>query len=144
LYRTVSPVVSIKFTVSLEVQITLVITDWEYVAELRANADDARQERADVVAASTVTGELIVNIAHCADEQLLCDKLRCTPIKVEVEAVLILGIGVDVIMGEAGDRRELMSGLLVKVSSIDSVMPKFARLVRSYAPTGMSPVMYVM
>ena len=96
---------SIKFTVSLEVQITLVITDWEYVAELRANADDARQEGAHVVAAATVTRELIVDIAHRADEQLLCEKLRCTPIEVEVEAVLILGIGVDVIMGEAGVRQ---------------------------------------
>jgi len=52
-------------------------------------------------AAAAAAGELVVHIADRANQHLLGDKLRRTPVQVKVEAVLIVGVGIDVVVGEA-------------------------------------------
>jgi hypothetical protein len=81
--------VGVELAIALEIQVSLIISERKNIPNLRADADDARLEGADAVAASTVAGELVVHIAHRPDEQLFGEKLRCAPIKVKVETVLI-------------------------------------------------------
>jgi hypothetical protein len=45
------PVVGVEFPISLEVQISLITPERKDIADLRADADDAGFERADMVAA---------------------------------------------------------------------------------------------
>jgi hypothetical protein len=60
----------VELHIPLEIQISLIISDRKEIADLRTDADNPRLERADVVAASAVAGELVVDIAHRPDEQL--------------------------------------------------------------------------
>lgn len=62
-----------------------------------------------------VTGDLLIGIAHQANEELLGQKLGCAPIQMEVDAVLILRILILEIVGEAGDSRKFTTGLRIEV-----------------------------
>jgi hypothetical protein len=99
----VRPVVGVELAIALEVDVSLRSSERKDVSDLRADADDAGFEGAHPIAASTVARELVVDITHGADQQLLGEKLRGAPVEVKVEAVLIIGIRIDVIMGEAGN-----------------------------------------
>src|SRR5271168_2405494 len=80
-----------------------------------------------MVAASAVAGELVVDIAHRADQKLLGKKLRHAPVEVKVGAVLVVGIRIDEVIREAGHRRKLVSGLRIEIrvagAGIQRVMP---------------------
>src|SRR5271154_1276206 len=109
------PVVVVELLIALEVQICLFISEWEDVPDLRADADDARHEGTDMVAAAAVAGQLVVHIAYRSDQQLLGKELRCAPIEMKIDAVLIVGIRINVVVGEASDCGELVSILRVEI-----------------------------
>src|SRR5580704_2406579 len=50
-----------------------------------------------------------------SDEPLLREELRRAPVQMEVDAVLVVGIWIDIVVGEASNRRKLVSGLGVEV-----------------------------
>ena len=44
-----------------------------------------------------------------ADEKLLGEVVRCAPVEVEIDAALVLGVGIPEIVGKAGDARDFVS-----------------------------------
>ena len=84
-------VVGVELAVALEVQVSLRISERKDVSDLRADSDNAGFEGADVIAAATVAGELVIHIADRTDEHLLGEKLRRAPIEMEIDAVGIVG-----------------------------------------------------
>ena len=62
-----------------------------------------------------------------------------------IDTILVIGAGIDEVVGKTGNSGELVAGLWIKVSvpstSISSPwpMPMLAKLAELYAPTGMSP-----
>jgi hypothetical protein len=75
-----------------------------------------------VIAAAAVPGELVIHIADRADEKLLGKKLRCAPVEVEVDAVLIVCVRVGVVVGETGDRGELVTVLRIEIGVADTAI----------------------
>ena len=71
-----------KFLVTLEVQISLLVSDREQIAELGTNAENARFESVEERRCANIVSNLLVGISDHADEELLGQKVRCTPVKV--------------------------------------------------------------
>jgi hypothetical protein len=81
-------VLGIELPVAFEVQVALgVRVDVKHVAELRSDADRARNEVADPVARAAVAGELLVDVAHHPHLPLLGQELAGGPVEVHVDAV---------------------------------------------------------
>lgn len=83
-------------------------------------------EAADTMTGAAVAADLLVNIADEPDLNLLGRKLRSTPVKVHVDAVLVLGGRVDEIVGEAKQAGKFVSGLRIEIgvtARIDRPMP---------------------
>jgi hypothetical protein len=68
----------------IEIALQLVI-DREDVAELWANADDARLEAADPIAGAAVAADLLIDVAHEANLNLLGEEMRRAPVEVHVD-----------------------------------------------------------
>src|SRR6185369_14430860 len=124
----IGPVLSSKFAVALKVQVSLpFFADRNDIADLWSNADHARLKAPDAIARAAVAGQLLVPIANKSDLPLLGQELRCTPIQMHIDAVLIIRIPVFEVVSEAECRGKFASGLLVEVSigtaSIDCVVP---------------------
>ena len=113
---------AVEFTITLEVHVYLFISDRKNVSNLRADADDAGVERADMVSAAAVAGELVIHIADCADEQLLGDKLRRAPIEVGIDAAGVSRRFVLEIPSESQDRREFVARLRIEIGVADSAV----------------------
>ena len=111
----VGPVRGVELVVPLEVQVALHPAGREKVAELRADAGDTRLEAADVVTRAAVRGELLVEVADGADLQVLRQELRDAVVEMGVDAVLVIGVGVLEVVGEAEDCGELVPRLGIEV-----------------------------
>jgi hypothetical protein len=70
---------------------------------------------------------LIIEVADRTDVQALRQELRKSPVEVHVDAILIVRVWVDEIVGEAKDRREFVTGLRIEIgvaaTGIDRPMP---------------------
>src|SRR5262249_48177399 len=121
------PVLRREFPVALQVEITLKISHREQVSELRADAGDARLEVAQDRGNADVGGEVVIPIADAADLKLLGDELRGAPVDMHADAVLVVGIRIPEIVGEAEHRRELVPGLRIEVgvtaAAVDRPVP---------------------
>lgn len=104
-----------KLLVCLHIDIALHVTHRNDVAELRADTCDARLEAPDAVPRATVAPDLLVQISHNSDLELLGEELRCALVQMEIDAVLILGRGVERIEGEPAHGREFMTGLRIEI-----------------------------
>src|SRR5262249_26754405 len=92
----------VEFLVALEIDVALVvIADLEDVADLRSHANDPRFEAADPVATPAIAGDLIVEVSDESELPFLGQELRDAPIKVHVDAVLVVGVRILEIVGEA-------------------------------------------
>src|SRR4029453_393014 len=72
-------------------------------------------EAANTIAGAAVAADLLVDIAHEANHDLLRQELRCTPVEVHVDAVLILRRSVLEIVGEGEHTGEFMAGLGIEI-----------------------------
>ena len=68
-----------------------------------AKAEDARFESVEERCRANIVSDLLVGISDHADEELLGQKVRRTPVEMEVDATLILCGRILEIVGEAGD-----------------------------------------
>jgi len=68
--------------------------------KLRPYAEHLRPEAADAVAGAAVTAYVLVGIPDNADLHLFANELRSAPVKVQVDAVLILSIWILEVIGE--------------------------------------------
>src|SRR6202008_34174 len=81
----------VEFAVGLQVEIALhFVSAWKDVAELRPDADHARLEAADAIARAAVAADLLVEVTHEADLDLLGQELRRAPVEMHVDAILVL------------------------------------------------------
>src|SRR3984957_21354013 len=73
-----------------------------------------------------VVCNLLKGITGDPNEELLREEVRGAPVKVEIDAALVLGIGVFEIVGQAGDAREFIPGgwieVCVAVAGVDRAM----------------------
>src|SRR6266446_800149 len=104
-----------KFLVTLEVQISLLVSDREQIAELGTNAENARFKSVEERCRANIVSDLLVGISDHADKELFGQKVRCTPVEMEVDAVLILRCRVLEIVCEAGDAGKFDSRRRVEV-----------------------------
>src|SRR5262245_3772380 len=117
-----------EFLEAFKVHVALpLFVDWKDVANLRSDSSDTCLEAAEAVAGASVTGNLLKPVTRQAELELLGQELRCSPVNVHVDAVLILGVRVLEIVGEAKRDGEFVSGLLVEVgvgtADVHGVMP---------------------
>src|SRR5262249_603760 len=109
------------------VDVTLHVANRKDVADLRADAGDARTEAVKTCGHAEVVGHLLKVVSNQAKLELLLEEMRRTPVEVKIDAVLILGVGVLAVGGCATNPREFVGGLEMEVSvtapEIDSAMP---------------------
>src|SRR5262245_16999354 len=86
------------------------------MTDLRSHADDPRFEAADSVATPAVARDLVVKVSDEAKLPFLGQELRDAPIKVHVDAVLIVGVRIFEVVSEAERGRELVPGLLIEIA----------------------------
>src|SRR5262249_8604250 len=68
-----------------------------------------------LVARSAVAAKLLVDIADRTDLELFSEELRRRPVHMEVDAVLVLGRGIDEVVGEATGHGKFAPGLRVEI-----------------------------
>src|SRR5262249_23605245 len=117
-----------KFVVVLQIEIALQVADRKDEAELRASPDHLRLKAADAIAGAAVAADLLIDIAHRADLKLLGHELRGAPIKMHVDAALILVRLIFEIVGKAENAREFVPGLRIEIgvaaAGIDRAVPE--------------------
>src|SRR5260370_21608001 len=97
------PICRIELAISLQVQVPLHVFDRENIAELRTYAENPRPEASKNRVPADVVRDLLIGIADKTDKDLLREKLRRTPIQMEIDAALDLRIRILEIVGKAGD-----------------------------------------
>ena len=81
----------------------MLVSHREYVADLGANAENARPEPAEERGCAKIVCNLLVGVANQTGEELFGQKTLRAPIKMEVDAILVLCSCILEIVGEAGD-----------------------------------------
>src|SRR6201999_1188055 len=94
---------------------TLHVAERKGISDLRPDPENARPESAKNGVLAGGVGKLLIGVAGNADEKLLGEKVGDTPVEMEVDAVLVLRIGIFEIVGEAGGRRELVAGRRIEI-----------------------------
>src|SRR5882724_8036755 len=89
----------IEIAVASQAEKTLHVSQWERIADLRADPENARPESAKDRVLAGVIGDLLIRVSGNADENLLRDEMRGAPVEVEIDAVAVLGVGVLEIVG---------------------------------------------
>ena len=116
-----------KFLVTLEVQVSLLVSNREQITDLGANAENAGPESAEERGRAKIVGNLLISVSDQSGEHLLGQKVRRAPVKMEVDAILILRGRVLEIVGEAGNAGEFDSRRRVEVgiagAEVDAAMP---------------------
>ena len=69
-----------------------------------------------------VGADLIEEIADCANLQGLGHKLRCAPVEMPIDAVLIAGMRIPEIVGKPGHDRKLVPGFLIEICLADTAI----------------------
>ena len=85
-------------------------------SQLWANTDNARLKGADMVARATVRGDLLVEVTNRSEENLFGDELRSAPVQMPIDAVLVVGAGVNEVVGETSDGRKFVAEFRIKVA----------------------------
>jgi hypothetical protein len=83
--------------------------------DLWANAGHTSLKIAELCAGAAVAGELLKEIAGKPDLDILAHELRCGPVDMKVDAVLVLQVWVDEVVRQASDDGKLMSGLWIEI-----------------------------
>src|SRR5689334_16801702 len=105
-----------KFLIALDVEEALIVLgDRTDITDLWPDAGDTRFEAADAIAGTAVARQLVVPVADETDGKLFAQELRRTDVQMHVDAVLILGVHVFEIVGEAERCRKFMPGLRIEV-----------------------------
>src|SRR6266850_2659134 len=105
-----------KLLVAFHVEIALVMfVKRNDIADLWSDTGNARFEAADTIARSAIASKLVIEISNGTDEKLLAQELRRAQIEVHIDAVLVSGVGVLKIVGEAERGRELISCLRIEI-----------------------------
>ena len=73
----------------------MLLANREEETDLWANAGHAAFEIAKLCAGAAVAGELLKEIAGNPDLDILAHELRCGPVDMEIDAVLVLQVRVD-------------------------------------------------
>ena len=81
----------------------------EQKSDLRTNTGHTTFEIAELCAGAAIPGELLKEISGNADLDILAHELRCGPVDMEVDAVLVLQVVVDEVVRQASDDRKFMS-----------------------------------
>src|SRR5215472_15681132 len=84
--KAVRPVAVGELAIAFEVQVALHVSDRKQVSQLRTDADDERFKRTQKRPATAVRCYLVVNVSNGADKYLLGQKLRRSPIEMEINA----------------------------------------------------------
>lgn len=71
---------AIKLIIPLQIQVPLLVGDWKQISDLRANADNTRLVGTEECRLTTVGRNLLIEIANGADEELLGQELRGSPV----------------------------------------------------------------
>src|SRR5215471_13846610 len=101
--KAVRPVVVGELAVALEVQVALHVSDRKQGSQLRTDADDARFKRTQDRRAAAVRCYLLVNVSNGADKHLLGQKLRRSPIEMEINATSVVRRVILEIPGQTGN-----------------------------------------
>src|SRR4051812_43624743 len=112
---TLRPILGSKLAVRLQTEESLLSGDWENIPQLRPGGEDSGLECTNPVASAAVRADLVVGIPDKANKELLRQKLRGTPIQMEINSALILGSLVLEIIRKAGNRRKLMPSCGVEI-----------------------------
>src|SRR5262245_49394155 len=125
---TFGSVLRCEFLEAFKIDIALpLFADREDVANLRSYSSDTCLEAAEAVSGASVTGNLLKPVTRQAELELLGQELRCPPVDVHVDAVLILGVRILEIVGETKRDGEFVPRLLVEVgvgtADVHGVMP---------------------
>ena len=91
------------------------VADRKQEPDLGADAKHLRLEAANTVAGAAVAADLLIDIAHEANHDLLRQELRCTPVEVQVDAALILRRSIFEIVGDAEHPRKFVAGLRIEI-----------------------------
>jgi hypothetical protein len=110
--RARSAILRVDVPKRFEIKVRLRRSAWNDNSELRRpNSHSARYKRAQYRRAAAVRGDLFVDVADHVNVQGLRQKLRCCPVKMPIDAVLIAGAGVHEIVGKSCHRGEFVTGL---------------------------------
>src|SRR5215469_544192 len=109
------PVAGVELVIASEIEVAFAVRDWKEKPDLRPDSGNARFEFAEPGARAAVGCELIVDIADGAKVEFVGEIRRNRPIQVRVDAALVLGIRIDEVVGEPGDRGPFKSNLLVQI-----------------------------
>src|SRR5450432_3331095 len=93
------PVLGAKLKIRLHAKEALLSSHRENVSQLGTSREHPRLKRTDSVAGPAISGELLVGIPDEADKELLGQKLRRTPVQVEINTALILSGRIHEIIG---------------------------------------------
>lgn len=85
------PVLSGKLPVPFQAEETLHASNGKNVSDLRSDAGNTGFKTTDTISGTTVTANLVVDIADSSDENLLGQELRRSPIHMKVDTVLVIG-----------------------------------------------------
>src|SRR6185437_14544465 len=89
----------IEFAVGSQTQKALHVSHGENISDLRTGAEYARSESAQNRILAEIVGYLLKGVTGHADEKLLREEVRGAPVEMEIDAALILGVGVLEIVG---------------------------------------------
>jgi hypothetical protein len=109
------PVSSIEIAIGSQAEETLHVAQGKDVSNLRTDAKNTRPESAEKRVLTGIVGDLLIRISGYADENLLRDEMRSTPVEVEIDAVAILRIRILEIVGEAGGGRKFVSARWIEI-----------------------------
>src|SRR4029078_386734 len=110
------PVFSEDVRVATQVQITRVSRHgWKEETDLWAEGDRSTPVVAELGADTSISGDLLIDIADQPGMNALADKLRGCPVGMEVDAIAIIQRRIGAAEAEAGDHRKLLAGLRVEV-----------------------------
>src|SRR5215472_14256828 len=109
------PVLVGELPVGFQVEISLQVPNGKEVADLRPEADDARLKTADAVSGAAVTADLLIEVANNTDQKLLRQELRCLPVEMKVDAILVICGRIFQIVGKARGSRKFVPHRLVQV-----------------------------
>src|SRR5262245_49978209 len=123
--ETIRPVLRRKVPVALEIDIALIsFGRREHEPDLRSKTKHASFEVAKPCTSAAVASDLLEVIADQSDVEILAHELRCAPIDMEVDAVLILEVRIDEIVRQAGHDGKFISGFCVEIRISSSAIDR--------------------
>ena len=82
------------------------------------------ESTAELRAGAAVTCELLKEISGKSDLHILAHELRCAPVDMKVDAVLVLQVRVDEVVRQAPDDGKFVSGLWIEIGVADTAVQR--------------------